>query len=148
MIALQLSVSDLLSMDAKVAHLGFIQGVVTRMASNSFLLKGWSVTLVAALFALAAGGAQVLFVYLAYFPAIAFWVLDGYFLHQERLFRKLYDHVRALNPSLIDFSMDTSPFTSQVDPRSVICFSETLLVFHGTVVASIIVVMLVAVIAK
>ena len=135
-------------MDAKISHLKFIQGVVTRMASNSFLLKGWSVTLVAALFALAAGAAQVLFVYLAYFPAIAFWVLDGYFLHQERLFRKLYDHVRTLDSSLIDFSMDTSPFRSQVHPWSAVCLSKTLLVFHGTVIGSIILIMLVAVTAK
>jgi len=42
--------------------------------------------------ALAAKDTRFLFVYLAYFSAIAFWGLDGYFLHQERLFRKLYDH--------------------------------------------------------
>jgi hypothetical protein len=41
-------------MDAQIAHLQMIQAVITRMGSNSFLLKGWSVTLVAALFALAA----------------------------------------------------------------------------------------------
>lgn len=135
-------------MDAKIAHLEFIQAVVTRMASNSFLLKGWSVILVAALFALAADKSQILFVYLAYFPAIAFWVLDGYFLHQERLFRKLYDHVRALDPVSIDFSMDTSPFTSKVDPWSAVCLSQTLLVFHGTVIGSIIVVTSIAIFAK
>lgn len=135
-------------MDAKIAHLEFIQAVVTRMASNSFLLKGWSVTLVAALFALAADKSQILFVYLAYFPAIAFWVLDGYFLHQERLFRKLYDHVRALDPVSIDFSMETSPFTSKVDPWSAVCLSQTLLVFHGTVIGSIIVVTSIAIFAK
>jgi hypothetical protein len=135
-------------MDAKIAHLEFIQGVVNRMGSNSFLLKGWSVTLVAALFALAASGAQLLFIYLAYFPAITFWVLDGYFLRQERLFRKVYDHVRALEPSLIDFSMDTSPFSDQVDSWIEVCFSNTLRIFHGTVVGSIVIVMLVAIIAK
>jgi len=135
-------------MDAKIAHLELIQAVVTRMASNSFLLKGWSVTLVAALFALAADKSEVLFVYLAYFPAISFWILDGYFLHQERLFRKLYDHVRALDLSAIDFSMDTSPLTSKVDPWSAVCFSKTLRVFHGTIIGSIIVVMLVAILGR
>ena len=43
-----------LIMDAKIAHLQMILGVVNRMAGNSFMVKGWSVTLVAALFALAA----------------------------------------------------------------------------------------------
>ena len=95
-------------MEMKVAHLKMIQGVVNRLSNNSFLLKGWSVILVSAFFALATGGTQIYFVYLAYFPAVAFWVLDGYFLHQERLFRKLYDHVRERDDEAIDFSMDTS----------------------------------------
>ena len=86
-------------MSNKQAHLEMIQGVVNRLSHNSFLLKGWSVILVSALFALAAKDSQLLFVYLAYFPAISFWCLDGYFLRQERLFRKLYDHVRGTEES-------------------------------------------------
>ena len=38
-------------MDKKLAHLEMIQGVVNRLANCSFLLKGWSVLLVSALFA-------------------------------------------------------------------------------------------------
>ena len=117
-----------------------IQGVVNRLSNNSFLLKGWSVILVSALFALAAGGTQIYFVYLAYFPAVAFWVLDGYSLHQERLFRKLYDHVRGLDEEAIDFSMDTSTMREQVDSWFKVTFSLTLMIFHGTVIGAIIVV--------
>ena len=40
--------------EARVQHLELIQGVIGRMGQNSFLLKGWSVTLVTALIALAA----------------------------------------------------------------------------------------------
>ena len=80
-------------MENKVAHLEMIQRVITRMASNSFLIKRWSVTLVAALFALTAVNMNVLFTCLAFFPIFMFWALDAYFLRQERLFRKLYDHV-------------------------------------------------------
>ena len=40
-------------MESKIAYLQMIQAVIARMAGNSFLIKGWSVTLVAALFALA-----------------------------------------------------------------------------------------------
>ena len=81
-------------MENKVAHLEMIQRVITRMASNSFLIKRWSVTLVAALFALTAVNMNVLFTCLAFFPIFMFWALDAYFLRQDRLFRKLYDHVR------------------------------------------------------
>ena len=30
-----------ISEESWVSHLGFIQGVITRMAQNSYLLKGW-----------------------------------------------------------------------------------------------------------
>ncbi len=122
-----------------------IQAVVNRMSVNSFLLKGWSVVLISALFALAAGDSQALFVYLAYFPAIAFWMLDGYFLRQEKLFRKLYDRVRRLAETDVDFAMDTSVVDGEVAAWSAVVFSKTLLLFHGTVFGSIVVVMLVIV---
>ena len=83
-------------MGSKIKHLEMIQGIVNRLAQNSFQLKGWSVILVSAMFALAANNTNNIFIYLAYFPAFAFWILDGYFLWQERLYRKLYDHVRIV----------------------------------------------------
>lgn len=129
------------SVDEKIAHLQMVQGIISRMAGNSFLTKGWSVTLVAALFALAAADTKPDFVYLAYFPAASFWSLDAFFLWQERLFRKLYDHVRALPAEKVDFSMDTSPFRDKVAQPVAVAFSVTLLLFHGTVVAAILVVM-------
>ncbi len=127
-------------MEKKLAHLGMIQGIVNRLSHNSFLLKGWSVILVSAMFALAAKDAQLLFVYLAYFPAIAFWCLDGYFLHQERLFRKLYDFVRELSEEDIDFSMNTSSFKDEVQLWNSVTFSKTLIAFHGVILVSIILV--------
>ena len=130
-------------MNAKLVHLQLTQGVINRLAGNSFLVKGWSVTLISALFALAAAGTQPLFVYLAYFPAFAFWALDAYFLRQERLFRKLYDHVRALPEAEIDFSMKTSSFDADVDSQTRVAFSSTLRLFHGTTTAAIVVVMFV-----
>lgn len=98
----------------KHKHLEFIQAAVSRMAGNLFLLKGWSVTLIAALFALAAKDSNQLYILIAYFPLFIFWSLDGYFLSQERKFRAVYDHVRILDESQIDFSMDTRPFSSDM----------------------------------
>jgi hypothetical protein len=119
-----------------------IQEIISRMGANSFLLKGWSVTLVSALFALAAVDANPRFVFLTYFPAFAFWALDGYFLRQEKLFRKLHDHVSSLPESEIDFSMDTSSFQRHVGDFFEIAWSKTLRLFHGTLVGAILVVML------
>ena len=125
----------------KRGHLQMLQAVINRMAGNSFHLKGWSVVLISALFALAAGDPEKGFIYLAYFPALTFWGLDGYFLRQERLFRKLYDRVRALEPDKVDFSMNTAIVSDGVDSWKRVACSKTLIAFHGTVVLSIVIVM-------
>jgi len=123
-------------------HLELIQGVINRMAGNSFHLKGWSVVLVSALFALAGNDKNVYFVYLAFLPAIAFWVLDGYFLRQERLFRELYNDERQKTDPKSDFTMDTSPYKENVSSWPATCFSATLLIFHGVVLGAIVIAML------
>lgn len=98
-------------MDAKLKHLEFIQGVVNRLASASFQMKGWSVVLVSALLVLGARIDSVELGIVSLVPVLVFWGLDGYFLSQERLFRKLYDVVR-LREEEIDFSMDVQELRS------------------------------------
>jgi len=130
------------NMENKRKHLEFIQAAVNRMASNLFLLKGWTVTLIAALFALAAKDAKPVYFAIAYFPPFMFWVLDGYFLSQERRFRSLYDHVRKLPESEIDFSMNTEPYKKL--PRNgwwASIFSRTLLIYYGTLIATMVFIM-------
>ncbi|MDP8259641.1 MAG: hypothetical protein P9L96_01345 [Candidatus Gygaella obscura] len=130
-------------MKNKYRHLEMIQGIISRMASNSFLLKGWSVIVVSALFALAAKDANSSFVYLAFFPALAFWILDGYFLRQEKLFRALYDHVRGLAEEKIDFSMDVSAVKEKVVSWFKSATSITLSIFHGVICVSILIVIII-----
>ena len=127
--------------ETKIAHLQMIQAVITRLAGYSFMVKGWTVTLVTALFALAAADANGFFVYVAYLPAVMFWALDAYFLRQERLFRKLYDHVREAKDGTVDFSMNTHRFN--VGTTWSVAWSRTLCLFHGTITTTITVVMLV-----
>ena len=122
-------------MSDKHKHLEFIQGVVNRLAANSFQVKGWSVLLVSALFALTASGGSPALAWIALIPAVVFWGLDGYFLRQERLFRKLYDRVRLRKEAEIDFSMSTVEVATQVDGWFKVSTSKTLLPFHGTVTA-------------
>lgn len=129
-------------MDKKLKHLDFIQGVINRLSTNSFLLKGWSVVLVAALFALSARNSNIAFSLLAYIPAIIFWGLDGYFLWQERLYRNLYDKVRVKDDENIDFSMNTKDVINTTKGWVNAFLSKTLLVFHGTLIATIFIVVL------
>jgi len=81
------------------------------MAGNLFFLRGWTITLITGLFALStAKGSYDGYILLAYFLLLIFWILDGYFLAQERRFRCLYDDVRKLGEEKIDFSMNTEKY--------------------------------------
>src|SRR5262245_52961229 len=75
------------------------------MAQNSFQLKGWTVTLAAALMVFLKGEARPGWLFVPTLPVIGFWLLDAWYLRRERLFRRLFDHVRTKNGTL-DFSMD------------------------------------------
>lgn len=92
-------------MENKIRHLEMIQGVINRMAANSFSLKGWAVTLVAGIFVLAGKDTDKLYFLVAYIPVIVFWGLDAYYLLQERLYRSLYEKVRLTDENNIDFSL-------------------------------------------
>lgn len=122
-------------MDNKQKHLEFLQGTINRMANNLFLLKGWTVTLIAALFVLSAKDSSRAYALIAYFAALVFWILDGYFLSQERRFRALYDHVRKLGEHEIDFSMDTTPFKNERhNTWAGAMLSVTLVTYYGSLV--------------
>ena len=100
-------------MEAKLKHLELIQGVVNRLASASFRMKGWSVVLVSALLVLGAQVGSVELGIVALVPVLVFWGLDGYFLSQESLFRKLFNAVRKRKEEDIDFSMSVQGLRSE-----------------------------------
>ena len=93
-------------MENKHKHLDYVQGVITRMSSYSFALKGWAVTLIAGIFVLAGKDTDKMYFLVAYIPILVFWGLDAFYLLQERLYRSLYNKVRNMNESEIDFSMN------------------------------------------
>ncbi|MCB5461555.1 hypothetical protein BCT70_010220 [Vibrio lentus] len=121
-------------MENKITHLQFIQSVISRMNTNSFLIKGWAITLVAALLALAADGNAEIFV-ASYVVSPIFWFLDGFFISQERKFRKLYDHVRLLDENDIDYSMNTKPYENHKTTWFSGIFSDTLIFFYLPMIA-------------
>ncbi len=127
-------------MDNKQKHLEFIQNTITRMSNNLFYLRGWTITLITALFAVLIKENNNQLIYIVYLPVAIFWMLDGYFLSQERLFRALYNYVRLLNKKDIDFSMDTSPYYN--DYRNTwffSTFSPTLLIFYLPIIMSLLI---------
>ena len=80
-----------------IKHLEFIQSIITRMNTNSFQLKQWTITIVAALLAIFASTEEATFVLISLLPVIVFWLLDAFYLMQERKFRGLYDDVAGIS---------------------------------------------------
>jgi hypothetical protein len=124
-------------MDSRTSYLQIVQGVINRLATNSFLLKSWSVTLVSAIVALGVKDSQESFILLAYFPALAFWFLDGYFLSREKKYRDLYERACKSDATEINFSLDTSVSDCFGNSWVRALFSRTILIFHGFIALSI-----------
>lgn len=78
-------------------ELDLIQSVITRMANNSFLVKGWTMTLISVLTAfgkdIVNGQGAIYYLSAMLVIIIPFWWLDAFFLKQERIFRKIYEKV-------------------------------------------------------
>lgn len=119
-------------MEMKIKHLDMIQGIINRMASNSFMLKGWTVTLTAGVFALASKDADECYFWIAYIPILIFWGLDSYYLQQERLYRSLYEKVRKIEEKDIDFSLKATlkEFNSNENRFFNSLFSKTEIFFY------------------
>jgi len=131
--------------EEKIRHLEMIQSVISRMASNSFLLKGWTVTLVVGLLAFAnLKDMESKFAIIAFIPVLFFWLLDSFFLYQDRLYRKLYEHATTLENANVDFSLNPSAFKEKFkwswirQPLEFTCkvhwacavFSKTIVLFY------------------
>lgn len=121
---------------SKLEHLKMLQAVITRMAGNSFQVKTWCITLTSALLALSAKDAKYM-VLVAFLPVLMFWWLDAFFLRQERLFRKLYDHVRESNQEEANFSMNTQIVEAKVASLGSVAWSTTLRWFYGGLLAAV-----------
>lgn len=117
-------------MEAKIKHLEFIQATINRMAGNSFLLKGWAVTLVGALFALTFKEVDPLYLIISLVVLVLFWRLDSYYLSRERLFIKLYEQVSVSTTDSTNFSMSTKSFEKDITVGGC-AFSETMRLFYG-----------------
>lgn len=115
-----------------------IQGIINRMAFNSFLIKGWTITLVVVALLLKGAKHQV---WIAFIPLLIFWFLDAYYLWQERMYRKLYDWVtiNRLNSEEYLFNMNAYRFKDEVQTKIRIMLSITLVWFYGSIAVLIIV---------
>ena len=115
-------------------EIDLIQNCISRMARNSFMLKGWAISLLAVVIALTADRLNPLFLFCSVFiPLLCFWYLDAFFLRTEKMYRKMYEWVlKERKEGRTDFQYDLEPsrFKNQVDTHCRVMFSKTLRVFY------------------
>lgn len=121
----------------KVEHLKMIQSIIDRMGNNSFMLKGWGIGVMIAIFAFAGKGKEAECVIFTIIPLIIFWLLDSYYLFLERKYRDLYNEVRNKDKNEINFDMNPNEVKiklSDVNKKSYFSaiFSKTTMMFYIT----------------
>lgn len=103
-----------------------IEAIIERMAKNSFQLKGWSMTLIALVGAISVQGSDKRFILLAFIPILGFWILDSFYLQQERKYKQLYKNVAEQDESQIDFNLDADKATGTAEEMARLCFCKCL----------------------
>ena len=127
-------------------YLEMIQNVVERLARNSFQIKAWAATIFTAAIVLTYSIINTLIFMVLITVISLFWALDSYYLKQERLFRKLYEHkVSQFNnvsekEKIKMFDMDVSNFKVESVFKTMFSISEFLyyIAIIGTLIAFLI----------
>ena len=126
--------------ETRIRYLESIQRIVDRLSNISFLLKGWAVSLVAGLMALAASGSNQGFVLIAYIPIVVFWFLDAYFLMMERQYRDLFKENMNLSQNLAYFSLARPKGNIVIYGKAL--FSITIFFTYATLIGATLIVFL------
>lgn len=129
-------------------QLNMVQTIIDRMGRNSFLIKGWAISIIAGVFAISSKRLFPNSLSLAIFLIlilVLFWLLDSYYLYEERIFRNMYNNlVKEFNDEQL-ISNKSNLF--EIDPSKVdkdfqfysIMFSKTEIPYLITIIAIIMV---------
>lgn len=115
-----------------IEEVKLIQDIIKRMASNSFNVKTWAVTLIVATLLFKGNDKHI---FIAFIPLFAFWYLDAYYLRQERLFREIHKWITIYRIDNEDKLFDFNPtkFTDKVQSTKRIMWSISILPFYGSI---------------
>lgn len=79
-------------------EIDLIQACITRLAQNSFMVKGWLITLIAVVLALLPETINIkILCIIGLVVCGCFWYLDGFFLKMEKLYRWKYKWLFAID---------------------------------------------------
>ena len=122
--------------EIKSKHIDLAQSIITRMAQNSFVIKGWMITIVVGLFVFLQNDNYKNNFLIYLFPIIGFWFLDSYYLWQKRLYRKLYVRIISDIKGSSDLKLSVEEFKNSTKYLSAL-FSITELLTYGPVAVSV-----------
>ena len=113
------------------------------MAKNSFLIKGWAVTLISIIIVFS--GNIFRFYYCALI-LIGFWALDAYYLYIERRYRELYQWVIKNRKNNSDFIFDLNTYRKGLIKENSFIFyiksltSPTMILFYVLLVVVLLII--------
>lgn len=121
-------------------EIDIIQNCINRMASNSFLIKGWFITLILGFIAF--GYEKIdfkIFIILLLIITIFCWISDSFFLQLEKKYRKKYNWVIKNRSTNSNFLYNLNPHETKMwDDDKIkigfweIFFSKSLVFIYGT----------------
>lgn len=130
--------------DEQKQHLEFIQNTINRLSSNSMQLKAITITIAAGLLAVYTSNTKDFLLFIALAQIVFFWMLDGYYLQQERKFRGIYNDVCGVtnNNTIKDYEMPTKLYKKGKYRFFCSVFSLSKILFFGSMTLIMIIIIL------
>lgn len=101
--------------DVLLKEIDLIQGCINRMAQNSFMIKGWTISLIAVVLALLPETFDCTALSIIGIVATGcFWYLDAFFLRTEKLYRWKYEWVIANRIACEENCYDLNPYNRKM----------------------------------
>lgn len=123
--------SDTDSVALRVAYLNIVQGIISRLANSSSVIKGASVTILSALLAFAGGEHVTFHAWMFILPGVIFMCYHAYFLQQERAFVKLYNAAASKPLSTeVSFVIDVVTINTVKETYWSVLTRRTIWAFH------------------
>lgn len=132
-------------------EIDLIQSCINRMAQNSFIIKGWFISLIAVILTLLPEKFNINILYsICFIISFCFWYLDAFFLKTERLYRFKYQWVITERLKNDNYFYDLNPHNRNMwydkngkipaEPNIIqVMFSKTLLPIYLPIIILIIV---------
>lgn len=122
--------------DIMEKEIDLIQNCISRMAQNSFVIKGWTISLLAVIVALLPEKVDLdirVLCIISFAVTVCFWYLDSYYLKMECLYRWKYTWVIKNRLNTLDYIYDLNPHNAETwvggssEPKMMsVMFSKTM----------------------